>query len=41
MGSCSSIDDNKVGEPAKNKNNKPESASLINTYPSIEDVIKM
>lgn len=41
MGSCSSIDENKVGSPGKSKQPKSGSTSFINTYPSIEDVIKM
>ena len=40
MGSCSSIDENKVGQPVKTKQAVAESSNLINTYPSIEDVIR-
>lgn len=41
MGSCSSIDENKVGSPGHGKDVKVESGNQINTYPSIEDVIRM
>lgn len=41
MGSCSSVDENKIGSPVKPKDTPEESSNLINTYPSIEDVIRM
>lgn len=41
MGSCSSLDENKIGCPAKAKDSNADSNNLINTYPSIEDVIRM